>query len=68
MDSRYSAYSFWTWALDGGEWLASRPGRALPPGKGPRVPTGQEAAGKILLPLPGIEPRTPVRSANSQTL
>jgi len=27
-------------ALDGGEWLASRPGRALPPGKVPPVPIG----------------------------
>jgi hypothetical protein len=26
-----------------GEWSASRPGRALPPGKGPTVPTGKEA-------------------------
>jgi hypothetical protein len=26
--------------LDGGEWSASRPGRALPPGKGPPVPVG----------------------------
>jgi hypothetical protein len=30
-------------ALDGGEWSASRPGRALPPGKGPPVPIGEEA-------------------------
>jgi hypothetical protein len=29
--------------LMGGEWSASRPGRALPPGKGPSVPTVQEA-------------------------
>jgi hypothetical protein len=27
----------------GGEWSASRPGRALTPGKGPPVPIGQEA-------------------------
>jgi hypothetical protein len=27
----------------GGEWSASRPGRALPPGKGPPVPIVQEA-------------------------
>jgi hypothetical protein len=27
----------------GGEWSASRPGRALPLGKGPPVPIGQEA-------------------------
>jgi hypothetical protein len=38
----YSSYSFTTWALDGGEWSASRPGRALPPGKGPPVPIVQE--------------------------
>jgi hypothetical protein len=30
-------------ALDGAEWSASRPGRTLPPGKGPPVRTGQEA-------------------------
>jgi hypothetical protein len=29
-------------ALDGGEWSASRPGRFIP-GKGPLVPTEQEA-------------------------
>jgi hypothetical protein len=33
----YSSYSFMTSALDGGEWSASRPGRALPPGKGPEA-------------------------------
>jgi hypothetical protein len=32
-----------TSALDGGECSASRPGRALPPGKGPQVPIVQEA-------------------------
>jgi hypothetical protein len=32
-----------TSALDGGEWSASRPGRALPPGKCPPVPIVQEA-------------------------
>jgi hypothetical protein len=35
--------SFTTWALDRGERSASRPGRALPPGKGPPVPIVQEA-------------------------
>jgi hypothetical protein len=40
---RYNSYSYLTSALDGGEWSASRPGRALPPGKGPLVPIGQEA-------------------------
>jgi hypothetical protein len=32
-----------TSALDGGEWSASRHGRALLPGKGPLVPIVQEA-------------------------
>jgi hypothetical protein len=31
-----------TSALDGGEWSAARPDRALAPGKGPPVPIGQE--------------------------
>jgi hypothetical protein len=39
----YSTYSFSTSALDRGEWSASRPGRALPPVKGPPVPIVQEA-------------------------
>jgi hypothetical protein len=39
----YSSYSYLTSAPDGGEWSASRPGSALPPGKGPLVPTGYEA-------------------------
>jgi hypothetical protein len=38
----YSSYSFLTSALDGDEWSASRPGRALLPGKGPPVPIVQE--------------------------
>jgi hypothetical protein len=42
MKRRYSSYSFSTSALDGGEWSASRPCRALPPGKRPPVPTVQE--------------------------
>jgi hypothetical protein len=42
-EKRYSSYSFMTSELDGGEWSASRPGRALPPGKGPPVPIVQEA-------------------------
>jgi hypothetical protein len=39
----YSSYSFTSSALDGCEWSASRPGRALPPEKGPLVPIVQEA-------------------------
>jgi hypothetical protein len=42
-DRRYSSYSYLTSALDGGEWSASRSGRALPPGKVPPVLIGQEA-------------------------
>jgi hypothetical protein len=42
-ERRYSSYSFLTSALDGGEWSASRPCRALSPGKGPPVPIVQEA-------------------------
>jgi hypothetical protein len=42
-ERRYSSYPFTTSALDGGEWSASRPGRTLPPGKGPPVPIVQEA-------------------------
>jgi hypothetical protein len=42
-EGMYSSYSFTTTALDGGEWSASRPGRALPLGKGPPVPIVQEA-------------------------
>jgi hypothetical protein len=42
-ERRYSSYSFLTSALEGGEWSASRPGRALAPGKEPPVPTVQEA-------------------------
>jgi hypothetical protein len=34
----YSSYSFMTAALDGCEWSARRPGRALPPAKDPRYP------------------------------
>jgi hypothetical protein len=51
----YSSYSFTTSVLDGGEWSASHPGRALTPGKGPPVPIVQEALdtddrGKISCP------------------
>jgi hypothetical protein len=76
-ESRYSSYSFMNSALDGGEWSASRPGRALPPGKGPLYPlyrrlggpsVDTEARGKILLPLSGIESRSSGRPVRSQTL
>jgi hypothetical protein len=41
----YSSYSFTTSALGEGEWSASRPGRSLPPGKGPLVLIGQGLGG-----------------------
>jgi hypothetical protein len=41
-DRRYSSYSILTSALEEGEWSASRPGRALPPRKGPPVRTLQK--------------------------
>jgi hypothetical protein len=39
----FSFYSFSISAAYGGDWPESRPGRALAPGKGPTVPTVQEA-------------------------
>jgi hypothetical protein len=42
---RYSSYSFLALALDGGEWLASRLGHALPPGKGPPYPLDRRLGG-----------------------
>jgi hypothetical protein len=42
-ERRYSSYSYLTSALDGGEWSAWRPGRALPLRKGPPLPIVQEA-------------------------
>jgi hypothetical protein len=44
-ERRYSSYSYLTSALDGGEWSASRPGRALPPGKEPRFPLNRRLGG-----------------------
>jgi hypothetical protein len=44
-ERRYSSYSFTTSALDGGEWSASRPGRVLPQGKGPRYPLYRRLGG-----------------------
>jgi hypothetical protein len=43
VERRYSSYSFSTSALDGGEWSASRPGRAFTPGERIPVPIGQKA-------------------------
>jgi hypothetical protein len=75
----YSYHSLSTTAVDGGERSASRPDRALPPGKGPRYPLCRRLGGtqsrwghrgyrKSPLPPPAIEPRSPGRPARSQTL
>jgi hypothetical protein len=79
VERRYSSYSFSTSAIDGGEWSASCPGRALARRKDPgthctggwadpRAGLDTEARGKILWTLPGIEPRSPGRPARRQTL
>jgi hypothetical protein len=60
---KHSSYSFLTSALDGGEWSASRPGRALPPEKGPpgrRLGAGDRR--KILCPCRGSNPDRPARA------
>jgi hypothetical protein len=44
-ERRYSSYSFLTSALDGCEWSASRPGRALPAGKNLRYPLDRRLGG-----------------------
>jgi hypothetical protein len=71
-DEVYSSYSFSTSALDGGEWSASHPGRALTPGErtpgthctggwvGPRAGLDTEVRGKILCPRRGSNPDCPV--------
>jgi hypothetical protein len=45
VERRYSSYSVWTSALDGGEWSASRHGSALDPGKGSRYPLDRRLGG-----------------------
>jgi hypothetical protein len=75
-ERRYSSYSFLTSALDRGEWSASCPGCALPPGKdpwypctrgwvGPRAGLDTKARGKIPCLCRGSNPGRPV---HSQTL
>jgi hypothetical protein len=66
------SYSFMTSARVGSDWSVSRPGRALPPGKGPpgtrwtgdwvgpRAGLNTEARGKILSPLMGSNLDRPV--------
>jgi hypothetical protein len=45
-ERRYSSYSYLTSALDGGEWSASHPSRALyPQGKDPWYPLDRRLGG-----------------------
>jgi hypothetical protein len=44
-ERRYNSYPFSTSTLDGGEWLALRPSRALPPGKDPQYPFYRKLSG-----------------------
>jgi hypothetical protein len=44
-ERRYSSYPFSTLALDAVEWSASRPDRALAPGKDPRHPLYRRLGG-----------------------
>jgi hypothetical protein len=76
-DRKYSSYCFLTSELEGGEWSASRPGRALPPGKEPPVPIVQEAgwAPEAVWTQrleekssASVGDRTPCRPVRSQTL
>jgi hypothetical protein len=66
-DKTHSSCSFLTSALDGGEWSASHPGRALLPGMDPRsyciggcvgfwADLDPEARGKILCLCRGLNP------------
>jgi hypothetical protein len=78
-ERRYSSYTFLTSALYGGEWSASRPGRALHRGMDPPVPIVQEGGWasepvwtqrleeKSFSPA-AIEPPSPRRPVRSQTL
>jgi hypothetical protein len=51
-ERRYSSYSYLISALDGGEWSASRPGRALPREKDP----GTHCTGGWVDPRDGLDP------------
>jgi hypothetical protein len=75
----YSSYSFTTSALDEGDGQPHAPAALYPRGKdpgthwtggwvGPRAGLDTEVREKILLPLPGIKPRSPGRRVRSQTL
>jgi hypothetical protein len=71
----YGSYSFMTSALEGSEWCALYPQGKDPLCKhwtggwvGPRAGLDTEVRDKILLPLSGIEPRSPSHQVHSQIL
>jgi hypothetical protein len=64
-DSGCSSYSFLISALEGGEWLGSRPGRALPPRNEPLVPAVQEAGWAKQPVSASVGDRTQVQSVVS---
>jgi hypothetical protein len=75
----YSSYSFTTSAQDGMSGQLLAPASLYPRGKdppgnhwiggwvGPGIGLDTDARGKILLPLPGVEPRSPGRPVRIQT-
>jgi hypothetical protein len=73
-ERKYSYYTFFTSALDGGEWAASAPAtlytRYPLNGRlgGPQSWSGHRGNRKNPLPLPGIEPRSSSHPVCSQTL
>jgi hypothetical protein len=70
-ERRYSSYSFLTSAPDGGEWSASRPGRALPRRKDPQYPLyrrlsgPQGRSGRRLEEISFAGDRTPIARSSS---
>jgi hypothetical protein len=78
-EGRYSSYSFTTSALDGVSGQRHSPAALYPVEMaigthytggwvGPRAGLDREGRGKIILPLPGIEPISPGRAVRTQTL
>jgi hypothetical protein len=74
-EKRYSSYSFTTSALDVASGQRHAPATLYPPitiaqeaGWAPEPVWTHRLRGKTLLPLPGIEPRSPGRPVCSQTV
>jgi hypothetical protein len=65
-ESQHSCYSFLTSALDRGEWSASRPGRAFPPGNPP--PPGTHWIGGWVGLTAGLDTEAPCYSLSPDIL